>query len=140
MGPTSTKKNDKAKAARVKDAGDDVEKAPKRASYLTAPEAKPLLNAEGQLTARPQGVDFEAYAPLKRGDFANEADFLDHRADYYEWNSARLATRAAEARKSAEQNRKYGNPAMRAQMKKLERMRAQAAELEAQLKAAGAEV
>lgn len=128
------------KAPRVKDAGDDVEKEPKRKSFLEAPEAGPLMNAEKQLTARPQGVDFEKYRPLKRGDFANEADFLDHRADYFEWNSARLANRAVEARKAADNTRKYGNPAVRAQLKKLERMRASMAELEAQLKAAGAEV
>lgn len=119
-----------------KPAKEEKPKAPKpeRVDFVQSPAAKPLLNEKGLLTALPgSALDEKLHNAPKKNDFATESLFFLFRAEECEQRAKELVERAADLRKEAEAAKNSPDPAMRAQMKRLARLREQTAALEEQL-------
>ena len=97
------------------------------------PERKQYPIPKDKLKEVPANYDPKVHAPLKRGDFENEALFFDMKADEYD----RKATRC---RVEAGTYRKLGSKEDRAKAKRLLKMRERYSELEAQLRGQGVDV
>jgi len=83
--------------------------------------------------AVPEDFDSKVHMPLRRKDFS--AEHL-----YFEMKAAECDRKAAEYRAAAEESKKMGSSKDRARIKRLKKMQAQMAALEAQLEAEGIDV
>lgn len=114
-------------------------------------KGRPVLNAdtcswpvddEGLFTdiPVPEAGDLLSFAPLKKDAFANEATYLEYRADCADLRAERLVVQAEKLRESAELSRKYGDSKLRKKAKQLMAKREAIAKLEAELADAGIEI
>jgi len=121
---------------------DEDEKEPKipRVSYSKHEAAKADLADDGRLKCVPSAFDGQLHLAPKKGDFVDEADFLDFRATQAETRAQELVERSARDRETATAIRRYGDPAQRAAIAKRQKMLAEVAALEAGLIAEGVEL
>jgi hypothetical protein len=87
-----------------------------------------------------EGFDMRKHNPLKKGDFADIATYLDHQAFIAREKGNRLIALAEDKEKKAERIRKFGDEDTRKKAAKIARMREQLAALEQQLTAEGIDV
>jgi hypothetical protein len=134
-----TKGSTKAATPKITAAEKSKAERAKRVEYTKLCDAD-QLNEDGVLTAIPGDWDAKKHLPLRKGDFADEAMFLDFRADDMETRGKALLTSAKLIRETAVTHRKFGDPKKRAQVKRAQRMVEQLAKLKEQLKAEGVDV
>lgn len=106
--------------------------------YTSLPQAKPLLDDEKRLKAVPTDFDHAKMESLKKGDFASEHLYLEWKAQACDFRAAELTQKATELRRDAENQRKFGDPAMRSKVKRHQKLLDKLKELQAELQAAGA--
>lgn len=111
--------------------------AAKKESIKRVPHPALKADEKGKATVQlddfPADFDPKVHKPLRRGDFKNEAPFLERKA-------TELEARARELRREADEARKLGSQADRAKAKKLRAMMDKMEEIKAQLKAQGIDV
>jgi hypothetical protein len=127
-------------AARILDAETDkLVKAANKDGLLTViPKTIPGKN-EGD-KPRYEGYDSRKHKPLKKGDFAEVATYLEFQAMQNREKAAKLIVLAEEKEKKADRIRKFGDEATRKKAAKVARMRDQLAVLEKQLEEEGISV
>lgn len=135
--PTPTKA--KGKEAEGEDEEDEAEKV-QRVAYTAAEVSAADRGEDGRLKCVPTAFDGKLHLAPKKGDFVDEADFLDFRAAQAETRANELVERAARDRENATAIRKYGDPAQRAAIAKRQKMLAELAALEQGLIAEGVEL
>lgn len=138
-----------AKAAKKTQAEKDARKAERKAQKAARPrysesiEAREAgdVNADNKLIRAPTAFDAKKHKTVKKSDFANEAVFMEFRADAVEERGRALLSRADEMRDAAKEMARFGSdPAKAAAAKKLAKLKAQQAELEALLAAEGVDL
>ena len=143
MAKSDTANNKKTQAE--KEARKAERKAQKaaRPRYPESIEAREAgdVNADGKLTRAPSAFDAKKHKTVKKSDFANESIFMSFRADAVEERGKALLARADEMRDAAREMARFGSdPAKAAAAKKLAKLKAQQAELEALLAEEGVDL
>jgi len=93
---------------------------------------KPLKDETGKIVYA--GFNLRKHNPLKKGDFANIATFMLHRAFIAKVRAAILVKTAEELESKAARIAKFGDEETRKKVQKMARMKEQLATLEQQLK------
>lgn len=131
-----------AKKAKKTQAEKEAKKAERKAQRAARPrypesiEAKEAgdVNADQKLIRGPTAFNAKLHKTVKKSDFANESVFMTFRADIVEERGKSLLARADEMRDAAKEMARFGSdPAKAAAAKKLAKLKAQQAELEALL-------
>jgi hypothetical protein len=123
----------------MSDTNDSTNEKIVRVEYVKAAPAD-IVNADGRLTAVPEDFDNKLHLSPKKGDFASEDLYSEFKASEYERRGNEMLETAKKLREQAAEIRTFGDPATRAKVKKLQRLRDAQAELEAALLAEGIEL
>lgn len=102
-----------------------------------------ILNSEGLINVdnpEAHGFDDEKFERLSREDFATEPLWLTFKARSYRARAAKLIEAADRMERDAANGNRFGDPAKRAQVKKLQKVAAAYAELRKALAAEGIDV
>lgn len=116
--PTTQRVAGSTKPKAEGDADADEEEQPKkeRTDYAGT------RNADGRLTAVPTDFDRKEHKPLKRPDFVSDDLYQEWKAGQLEMHGNEMLERAKKLRAQAEAVRKYGDPAQRAKVKKVQKL------------------
>jgi hypothetical protein len=101
------------------------------------------LNAEGRLTVADVasiGYDAEVHDELSRESFANESLWLQFRASRLRARAAEMIAKADQLEQEAKNTAQFGDPAKRAQVKRIQKLAGALAELRATLEKEGIDV
>jgi predicted flap endonuclease-1-like 5' DNA nuclease len=110
----------------------------RRVDFVRASVAKPIIDDKGRLTGLPGALfDSKLHLAPRKGDFATESLYLVWKADELERHATGMAKRAVELRQEAERAKNAPDPAVRANLKRLQRLKDMQAALEEQLKKEG---
>jgi hypothetical protein len=131
----TTTKTEKTKTEKTKADKPKKEKVVKVDYADKAPAAE--LNDDGKLKTSPTEYDPGVHKPLKKGDFATEELYFRWKSEQLRERGTEMIARADALDKQAAEIAKYGDPATRAKVRKLQRLKEAQAELEAKLKAEG---
>jgi hypothetical protein len=132
---THPRSGDNTKPA-AKKASDDEDSGP-RVPYMDTDLGE--RNEDGLVVGQPEGFDGKKHLKPKRDDFATAEDFYEFQAAQCGERIAYFEAQREKWAQQAEDFRKYGDPEKRKMAKRADRLRAQLAELEAQLSEEGAE-
>jgi len=124
------------KAAKFIDENDKLVSAVNKDGLLIA--VPKTIEKDGKILY--EGFDTRKYNPLKKGDFADIATYLDCQAFVAREKGNRLIALADDKEKKAERIRKFGDEVTRKKAAKVARMREQLAVLEQQLTSEGIDV
>ena len=113
----------------------------KRVDFVRSPEAKALLDGQGRLAQVPGSTfDTKKHLAPKKGDFASEPLFMNFKADRMEVAAQDMIKGAAHIRKEAIALKDAPDPAVRAQVKRVQRLKDQLAALTEQLNKEGIKI
>lgn len=136
--PTATA-TEKVNPAAASDKEIPADERPAKVSYIeTVAAPNGLVDTAGRLTSHEApGFDPKVHKSLKKGDFDAEHNYMRHRADFLEAKAADYIEQAAKMREQATVLESQPDPTKRKAIKRMQRLRDQLAELEAQLKEEG---
>lgn len=121
-------------APKVAPKGDKPEKVKVvRVDYVKSPAAKSVIDDKGKLTAAPVGYDHKLHLAPSKGDFASESVYMHWRADELDRAAVECAERAKRMRQEADALKNQPDPAVRQQVRRLQRLKDQMAALQEQL-------
>lgn len=106
----------------------------KRVDFTRSAEAKSILDDKSRLTAAPGRLfDTKKHLAPKKNDFSSEFAYMTFRADQLEASASDFASRAAKIRQEAEAAKNAPDPVVRAQVKRVQRLKDQLQALQEQL-------
>ncbi len=122
--------------------GPKIKKEPKarRPEYpiLNSPkkaDGKPNV-VDDKLVTVPTDYDPKSYRPLKKNNFSDDAGFLEYKSMLLSVKASQFTEKANDALKQAAELRKYGDPQLRKQVAKRDRIQKQLEALNVELQAA----